>query len=147
MPRRSPARSSRRGLAAGNSNPGETVSARGTSTAEHSFRVGAEATRGANRKLRQRLHNTMNPEFAVELLKTMMFQAVTLVAPILITAMVIGLAISLFQAVTSINEATLTFAPKAFGIAALLVIILPWMLRTTIEFTTLVVEKMPQMVR
>jgi flagellar biosynthetic protein FliQ len=89
----------------------------------------------------------MNPEFAVELLKTMMFQAVTLAAPILITAMVIGLAISLFQAVTSIHEATLTFAPKAFGIVALLVIILPWMLRTMIEFTTLLVEKMPQMVK
>jgi flagellar biosynthetic protein FliQ len=89
----------------------------------------------------------MNPEFAVELLKTTMFQAVTLIAPILLTAMIIGLAISLFQAVTTISEQTLTFAPKALGIVALLVLLLPWMLRTTIEFTTVVIEKMPQMVR
>jgi flagellar biosynthetic protein FliQ len=89
----------------------------------------------------------MNPEFAVELLKTMMFQALALAAPILLTAMAIGLAISLFQAVTSIHEASLTFAPKALGIVALLVLILPWMLRTAVEFTTLVIEKMPQMVR
>jgi flagellar biosynthetic protein FliQ len=87
----------------------------------------------------------MNPEFAVELLKTMMFQAVSLAAPILVTAMVIGLAISLFQAVTTIHEQTLTFAPKAIGIVALLVVLLPWMLRTAVEFTALVIQKMPQM--
>jgi flagellar biosynthetic protein FliQ len=89
----------------------------------------------------------MNPEFAIELLKTTMFQAVTLAAPILLTTMVIGLAISLFQAVTTIHEQTLTFAPKALGIVVLLVLILPWMLRSTIEFTTMVIEKIPQMVR
>ena len=88
----------------------------------------------------------MNPEFAVELLKTTMFQALTLAAPILLAAMIIGLAISLFQAVTTIHEQTLTFVPKALGIVALLVLLLPWMLRTVIEFTTLVIEKMPQMV-
>lgn len=89
----------------------------------------------------------MNPEFAIELLKNMMFQAVMLAAPILLTAMVIGLLISLFQAVTSIHENTLTFVPKALGIVIVLVIALPWMLRTTIEFTTTLVEKMPEMVR
>lgn len=88
----------------------------------------------------------MNPEFAVELLKTTMFQAVSLAAPILLTAMVIGLAVSLFQAVTTIHEQTLSFVPKALGIVALLVVLLPWMLRTVVEFTTLVIEKMPQMV-
>jgi flagellar biosynthesis protein FliQ len=89
----------------------------------------------------------MNPEFAVDLLKTMMLQAVTLAAPILLTAMVIGLCISLFQAVTAIQEATLTFVPKALGITALLLLLLPWFVRSLIEFTTAVIEKMPQMVR
>jgi flagellar biosynthetic protein FliQ len=89
----------------------------------------------------------MNPEFAVELLKTTIFQALTLAAPFLIAAMIIGLAISLFQAVTTIHEHTLTFVPKALGIVALLVFLLPWMLRTVIEFTRLVVEKMPEMVK
>lgn len=89
----------------------------------------------------------MNPEFAVELVKTMMFQAVALAAPILVTAMVVGLAISLFQAVTTINEQTLSFVPKALAIVGIIVLLLPWIFRTLIEFTTAVIEKMPQMVR
>jgi flagellar biosynthetic protein FliQ len=89
----------------------------------------------------------MNPEFAVEMLKAMIVQAVTLMSPILMTAMGIGLAISLFQAVTSIHEQTLTFVPKAAGIIALLLVLLPWMIRTLIEFTTSVFQKIPQMVQ
>ncbi len=89
----------------------------------------------------------MNPEFAVELVKTLMFQAVALAVPILLIAMVIGLAISLFQAVTSIQEQTLSFVPKALGVVGLVVLLLPWMLRSSIEFTTAIIEKMPQMVR
>ena len=89
----------------------------------------------------------MNPEFAVELLKSTIFHAVSLAAPILVVAMVLGLAISLFQAVTTIHEQTLTFVPKALGIVAVMVVLLPWMLRTAIEFTTLVIEKIPEMAK
>jgi flagellar biosynthetic protein FliQ len=89
----------------------------------------------------------MNPEFASELLKTLMFQAVTLATPILMTSLVIGLSISLFQSVTSIQEQTLTFVPKALGIVGLLVVLMPWMLRSLIEFTTAIIQKMPQMVQ
>ena len=87
----------------------------------------------------------MNTEFATELLKSLIFEAVTLAAPILLTALLIGLAISIFQSVTSIQEQTLTFVPKALGIVALLVILMPWMLRTLVEFATAVIQKMPQM--
>lgn len=87
----------------------------------------------------------MNPEFAVELVKGMMFQAVTLAAPFLLTAMLMGLAVSLFQTVTSIHEQTLTFVPKALGVIAMLVLLLPWMLRTAIEFTISIIERMPAM--
>jgi flagellar biosynthesis protein FliQ len=89
----------------------------------------------------------MNPEFATELLKVMMFQAVAVAAPILLTAMIIGLAISLFQAVTSIQEQTLTFVPKALGIVALLVLLLPWILRSMVEFASAVFQRIPQMVQ
>lgn len=88
----------------------------------------------------------MNPEFAVELLKSLMYQAVTMAAPILFTAMAVGLCISLFQAVTTISEQTLTFVPKALSIVLLLIVLLPWFLRSIIEFATLIIEKMPQMV-
>ncbi len=87
----------------------------------------------------------MNPEFSVELIKNMMFQGVALAAPILLTVMVIGLTVSLFQAVTSIQEQTLTFVPKVIGVVALLVILLPWMMRTMIEFTRAVIERIPSM--
>jgi len=89
----------------------------------------------------------MNPEFAVELLKTMIYQALMLAAPILITAMVIGLAVSLFQTVTSISEQTLTFVPKALAVIGILLLLLPWIVRSLIEFTTSVIQKMPQMVQ
>lgn len=89
----------------------------------------------------------MDPGFSIELLKSMIFQAVAIVSPFLITGMVIGLGVSLFQAVTSIHEHTLTFVPKALGVIALLLLLLPWVVRTLIEFTTVVIEKMPQMVR
>ena len=87
----------------------------------------------------------MNPEFAVELIKTMMLQAVALAAPCLLAGMVIGLGVSIFQAVTSIHEQTLAFVPKALAVVAVIVVLLPWMLRTLIEFTQAIIEKMPQM--
>lgn len=87
----------------------------------------------------------MNPEFATELIRSLMYTAVTLASPVLMTAMAIGLGVSLFQAVSSINEQTLSFVPKALGIVSILVILLPWMLRTSIEFTVALIERMPQM--
>jgi flagellar biosynthetic protein FliQ len=89
----------------------------------------------------------MTPEFAIELLKNMMFQALALAAPFLVTAMVVGLAISLFQAVTTIHEQTLAFVPKALAIVAVLLLLLPWIVRSLVEFATAVIEKIPQMVQ
>jgi len=89
----------------------------------------------------------MTPEFAVELVKMLMVQAVMLALPILVTAMAVGLSISLFQAVTSIQEQTLAFVPKALGVTAIVVLLLPWLLRSSIEFTSAVISKMPEMVR
>lgn len=89
----------------------------------------------------------MTPELAAELIKAMILQAATLAAPVLVTAMSIGLAVSLFQAVTSIQEQTLTFVPKVVAICALLIVLMPWLLRTSIEFTTALFQKLPQMVQ
>ncbi|HEY3863223.1 MAG TPA: flagellar biosynthesis protein FliQ [Verrucomicrobiae bacterium] len=87
----------------------------------------------------------MNAAYATDLLKTLMTSAVTLSAPILLTAMLIGLAVSLFQSVTSIQEQTMTFVPKALAIVALLILLMPWMLRTLVEFTAGMFSRMPQM--
>jgi flagellar biosynthetic protein FliQ len=88
----------------------------------------------------------MTPELAVELIKNMMFQAVALAAPVLLTGMVVGLIVSLFQAVTTIHEQTLSFVPKALAVVGILVLLLPWMLRSLIEFISGFIERMPQMV-
>ena len=89
----------------------------------------------------------MNPEFAIELLKNTMFQALALAAPFLVTAMIVGLAVSLFQAVTTIHEQTLAFVPKALAVVAVLLLTLPWLVRSLVEFTTAIIEKIPQMVQ
>lgn len=89
---------------------------------------------------------TMNPEFATDTLKSMIFLAITVAAPFLLAAMLIGLGVGLFQAVTSIHEQTLTFVPKALGVSGLIVLLLPWIMRKLIEFTTALIERMPQMV-
>ncbi len=89
----------------------------------------------------------MNAAQAADLLKMVMTTAVTLAAPVLLTAMVVGLAVSLFQSVTSIQEQTLTFVPKAMAIVALLVLLLPWFLRTLVEFAAAMIQKMPEMVQ
>ena len=89
----------------------------------------------------------MNPEFAIELLKNTMFEALALAAPFLLTAMVVGLAVSLFQAVTTIHEQTLAFVPKALAVVAMLLLLLPWLVGSLVEFTTAIIEKIPQMVQ
>jgi flagellar biosynthetic protein FliQ len=89
----------------------------------------------------------MNPEFAIELLKDMIFQALTIAAPILLTAMIVGLAISLFQAVTTIHEQTLAFVPKALAVIGVLLLLLPWIVRSLVDFTTAVIMKMPEVAR
>jgi flagellar biosynthetic protein FliQ len=87
----------------------------------------------------------MNPEFAVELLKTVILQAIIVAAPFLGVAMIVGLIVSLFQAVTSINEQTLSFVPKALCVLGVLLLLMPWMIRQLVEFTAAIIEKIPQM--
>jgi len=53
----------------------------------------------------------------------------------------------LFQAVTTISEQTLTFVPKALAVTGVLLLLLPWIMRSLIEFTISVIQKMPQMVQ
>lgn len=88
----------------------------------------------------------MNPEFAVHLLKMVIMESIYMAAPFLGVAMIVGLIISLFQAVTSINEQTLSFVPKALCVLGVLLLLMPWMIRQLVEFTSAIIEKIPQMV-
>lgn len=89
----------------------------------------------------------MNPLFAVDVLRQLVSTSLLVVAPILVTAIAVGLLISLVQTVTSIQEQTMTFVPKLLAVAGVLVFAAPWMLRLLMEFTITFIERMPAMVR
>ena len=89
----------------------------------------------------------MTPELAIELIKGLIVQAVALATPLLTTAMTVGIAVSLFQAVTSIHEQTLSFVPKALAVSGLLLVLLPWLTRSILDFTQAMIQKLPEMVR
>jgi flagellar biosynthesis protein FliQ len=72
--------------------------------------------------------------------------AAKLAAPVLLTALLIGFVISLFQSVTQIQEATLSFVPKAAGVGAALLFSGNWMLHEMVTYTTQLFEKIPQLV-
>jgi len=66
--------------------------------------------------------------------------------PILAVIMVVGVVVSLFQAVTQINEMTLSFVPKFLGTALVLALLGPWLLRTLESFAIFVLAGLPRMV-
>jgi flagellar biosynthetic protein FliQ len=84
----------------------------------------------------------MNPELAVDLFKSTIIFALYIVAPFLITMLVVGLITSLFQAVTSMQEQTVTFAPKLLAMSALTLLLAPWLLRSLSEYTITIFARM-----
>lgn len=84
----------------------------------------------------------MNPEIAIDLFKTTILFALYVVSPFLLVMLVVGLAASLFQSVTSMQENTLTFAPKLLAFAGLSILLAPWLLRSLTEFTVSILTRM-----
>jgi len=80
----------------------------------------------------------------IHLSMQVMLVAAKLAAPALVTALVIGFAVSLFQSATQIQEFTLAFVPKAIGVAVALLVCGHWMLNTLISFTTDLFQAIPQ---
>lgn len=78
----------------------------------------------------------MNPDQAVSLFQNALLMSLLLAAPMLLFGLVAGLAISIFQAVTQIQEMTLSFVPKVLAVVASLFLFLPWMLSKLITYTT-----------
>ncbi len=72
--------------------------------------------------------------------------ALLLALPGLLTGMFLGLAVSIFQATTQINEMTLSFIPKILGVAIVIVLTMPWMLNTMTDFSTNVFNLIPEFI-
>ena len=64
-------------------------------------------------------------------------------APLLVSAVVVGLLVTLIQAVTQLQEQTLTFLPKLLTMAVIFVMVLPWMLRKVTEFLVAALQSLP----
>ncbi len=77
----------------------------------------------------------MTPELVVQIARRSFEATLLLAAPLLLFSLVVGLAISVFQAVTSINEATLAFAPKIVAVMVATIIFFPWMMSYMSDFT------------
>ncbi|MGI4779771.1 MAG: flagellar biosynthesis protein FliQ [Janthinobacterium lividum] len=66
--------------------------------------------------------------------------------PVLLVVLAVGLVVSIFQAITQINEATLAFVPKLVAAVVVFAIAGPWMLATLVEYIRRTIESIPQMV-
>jgi flagellar biosynthetic protein FliQ len=89
----------------------------------------------------------MNQETAIEMLRSLITVSLTVVTPVIVAALVVGVAVSLLQAITSIQEPTLSFAPKLIAIGAVIIIAAPWMIRQLMQFTIFFINKIPEMTR
>lgn len=87
----------------------------------------------------------MTPEGVMNLGRDAMEITLLVAGPILLVVLLIGLMVSIFQAATQINEATLSFIPKLVGVFLTLVIAGPWMLTTMVDYMRLVLTSIPSM--
>jgi flagellar biosynthetic protein FliQ len=77
----------------------------------------------------------LDTNLVLELIYRTTFLAIELSAPMLLTALAVGLLISIFQSVTQIQEMTLSFIPKVLLTSVVMVFTMPWMLETLMDFT------------
>ena len=84
----------------------------------------------------------MTQQMVLFLARRMLITGLMIVGPLLVVDLVVGLAVAVFQAVTSIREMTLTMIPKILAVVGVLLWLLPWMLRMLVSYTTNVLEWM-----
>lgn len=75
-----------------------------------------------------------------------LYMLMLVAAPILITVLLVGVVVSVFQAATQINEATLSFVPKVVAAIVVLAITGPWMVTTLVEYIQRTLQTIPQVV-
>jgi flagellar biosynthetic protein FliQ len=85
----------------------------------------------------------MSTEFVVGLMAEAIKLTLLVAAPVLIVGLVVGVAISLFQAVTQIQEMTLVFVPKIVASLVVLVAALPWMINLLVTYTHNIIANIP----
>ena len=88
----------------------------------------------------------MTPELVMSLGRQAVEMTLILAGPLLLSALAVGLIVSIFQAATQINEQTLSFIPKLIATFIALLLAGPWMLQMMVEFIRRLLENIPQMI-
>lgn len=88
----------------------------------------------------------MNPETVVQIAKEAIEITLYISLPIMGVGLVVGLLVSLFQAVTQIHEMTLTFVPKIVAVLLSLLFLLPWMMQKMIFYTEQLITQLPRFI-
>lgn len=89
----------------------------------------------------------MNSQQIIDLVMELVYATAELSAPMLLTALAVGLIVSVFQAATQINEATLSFLPKIAAMLAVMVLMSSWMVRRMTNYTENLYKKIPEIAR
>lgn len=89
----------------------------------------------------------MNEQVIIDLGVKTVWVAILVASPALITTLVVGLLVSIFQAATQINEQTLSFIPKVIVMTIALIVCGPWILHTMMEFTVSLFNEIPNLSR
>ena len=88
----------------------------------------------------------MTPETVTSLGQQALWVTMMIAAPLLLSALGVGLLVGMFQAATQINEMTLSFIPKLLVLVGALVLAGPWMLQVITTFTTQLIEQIPSLI-
>jgi flagellar biosynthetic protein FliQ len=88
----------------------------------------------------------MTPETVTTIGQQALWVTMLVAAPLLLSALAVGLLVGMFQAATQINEMTMSFIPKLLVIVAALVIAGPWMLGVLVDYTRQLMEQIPSLV-
>ncbi len=89
----------------------------------------------------------MTEDIVLSIGRDAIWTTVLVSAPLLLSALIVGLVVSIIQAVTQINEATLTFIPKMLTIVIMMVILAPWMTQILTSYTIELFTSLPNYVR
>jgi flagellar biosynthetic protein FliQ len=88
----------------------------------------------------------MSHALVVDLARNAIMLALLIAGPMLVVALLVGLAVSILQAVTQIQEQTLAFVPKLVGVSAVFLLALPWIIQLPVKYTTELFRSIPTMV-
>jgi flagellar biosynthesis protein FliQ len=86
-------------------------------------------------------------QYAIDVARNAFWIALQIAGPLLVSSLIVGMLVSVFQAVTQINEQTLSFVPKILVIAGALAVLGPWMATTLVSYMVGTFNSLPQLAR